>query len=148
VAGSHGRSRRGGDRWDAGAAKRYPRSARVNEILREVLADALERMEDRDERLGLLTVTAVRCDPDLRHALVLFSSLGEKEERALADVRVRLQAAVSSQVRLKRTPQLRFAADPAVAEGLKIEDILRRLPKGPQAGTGTAPDGEDTAGHG
>jgi ribosome-binding factor A len=148
MAGSHGRSRRGGDRWGAGAAKRYPRSVRVNEILREVLADELERMEDSDERLGLLTVTAVQCDPDLRHALVLFSSLGEDEERALADVRVRLQAAVSTQVRLKRTPQLRFAADPAVAEGLKIEEILRHLPKGPEAGPGADPEDEGTAGDG
>jgi ribosome-binding factor A len=140
VAGSRGRSRRSGDRWDSGAAKRYPRSVRVNEILREVLADELERMEDNDERLGLLTVTAVRCDPDLRHALVLFSSLGEEEERALAQCRVRLQAAVSTQVRLKRTPQLRFAADPAVAEGLKIEEILRRLPKGPGVNPTTRSD--------
>jgi ribosome-binding factor A len=129
MAGSRGRSRRSGDPWDGGAAKRYPRSARVNQILQEVLAEELERMEDSDERLGLLTVTAVKCDPDLRRALVLFSSLGEREERALADVRVRLQAAVSTQVRLKRTPQLRFAADPAVAEGMKIEEILRRLPE-------------------
>jgi ribosome-binding factor A len=148
MAGSHGRSRRGGDRWGAGAAKRYPRSARVNEILREVLADELERMEDGDERLGLLTVTAVQCDPDLRHALVLFSSLDEEEERALADVRVRLQAAVSTQVRLKRTPQLRFAADPAVAEGLKIEEILRRLPKGAEAGSDADSNEGDASGDG
>jgi ribosome-binding factor A len=141
MTGSHGRSRRGGDRWGAGAAKRYPRSARVNEILREVLADELERMEDKDERLGLLTVTAVQCDPDLRHAVVLFSSLGEQEERALAEIRVRLQAAVSTQVRLKRTPLLRFAADPAVAEGLKIEEILRRLPRGTASETEPPGDG-------
>jgi ribosome-binding factor A len=133
MAGSRGRSRRSGDPWGGAAAKRYPRSVRVNQILHEVLADELERMGDSDDRLGLLTVTAVHCDPDLRHALVLFSSLGEGEERALADVRVRLQAAVSTQVRLKRTPQLRFAADPAVAEGLKIEEILRRLPARPDA---------------
>jgi ribosome-binding factor A len=138
VSGAHGRSRRSSDHWGAAPARRYPRSARVNEILREVLADELERMEDNDERLGLLTVTAVQCDPDLRHALVLFSSLGEEAERALGEVRVRLQAAVSSQVRLKRTPQLRFAADPAVAEGEKIEEILRRLPKAPGAGDGSA----------
>jgi ribosome-binding factor A len=148
MAGSHGRSRRGGDRWGAGAARRYPRSARVNEILREVLADVLERMEDSDERFGLLTVTAVQCDPDLRHAVVLFSSLDEEGEQALADVRVRLQAAVSTQVRLKRTPLLRFAADPAVAEGLKIEEILRRLPKGSEAGPDNAADEGDTTGHG
>jgi ribosome-binding factor A len=148
VSGSHGRSRRSGDYWGAAPARRYPRSARVNEILREVLADELERMEVNDERLGLLTVTAVRCDPDLRHALVLFSSLGDEEERALAEVRVRLQAAVSSQVRLKRTPQLRFAADPAVAEGEKIEEILRRLPKAPEAEESPEGGGEDGSGDG
>jgi ribosome-binding factor A len=101
---------------------------RVNEVLREVLADALERMEHLDERLGLLTITGVECEPDLRHAVVLFSSLSAEEEDALAEARVRLQAAVSSEVRLKRTPQLRFEADPAVAAGQRVEDILRHLP--------------------
>jgi ribosome-binding factor A len=109
-------------------ARRYPRSARVNEILREVLADSLERLADTDSRLGLLTVTGVDCDPDLRHAVVLFSSLDAGEHAALGEARVRLQAAISQEVRLKRTPQLRFSADPAVAAGNRIEDILRRLP--------------------
>jgi ribosome-binding factor A len=126
---------------DHGAGRRYPRSARVNEILREVLADALERMEYLDERLGLLTVTAVQCDPDLRHARVLLSSLDDSGAAALARVRVRLQANISDQVRLKRTPQLSFAADPAVAEGGKIDDILRHLPEA--IGPHDAPGGPD-----
>jgi ribosome-binding factor A len=100
----------------------------VNEILREVLADSLERLADTDERLSLLTVTGVDCDPDLRHALVMFSSLKADEETALAEARIRLQASISHQVRLKRTPQLRFGTDPAVAAGNRIEDILRQLP--------------------
>src|SRR3974390_3346987 len=103
----HGDNRRGRSSGP-GATQRYPRSARVNEVLREVLADTLERLEDTDERLGLLTITAVECEPDLRHALVLFSSMSEAEAEALVAARVRLQAAISSQVRLKRTPQLRF----------------------------------------
>src|SRR5579862_1284878 len=123
-----GGDRSRGRRLGGGAPRRYPRSARVNEVLREVLADALERMEDLDERLGLLTITAVECDPDLRHAVVLLSSLSEEEGTALADARVRLQAAVSSEVRLNRTPQLSFEADPAVAAGQRVEDILRQLP--------------------
>jgi ribosome-binding factor A len=93
-----------------------------------VLADSLERLSDTDERLALLTVTGVDCDPDLRQALVFFSSLDENEASALAEARVRLQASVSHQVRLKRTPQLRFAPDPAVEAGNRIEDILRDLP--------------------
>jgi ribosome-binding factor A len=107
----------------------YSRTARVNEVLREVLADQLERMLEHDERLGLLTITAVRCDPDLRRALVLFSSLSEEEAMALEEGRVRLQAAIGHEIRMKRTPQLRFAADPAVAAGQRIEDILREIPR-------------------
>ena len=49
-------------------SRRYPRVARVNEVLREVLAEAIERIADADERLAMLTVTAVRTDPDLRQA--------------------------------------------------------------------------------
>jgi ribosome-binding factor A len=94
-----------------------------------VVADALERLSDTDERLALLTVTGVDCDPDLRHAVVLFASLAAEEETALGEARVRLQAAVSHQVRLKHTPQLRFAPDPAVAAGNRVEDILRGLPR-------------------
>jgi ribosome-binding factor A len=105
----------------------YARTARVNEVLRQVLADHLERMEELDERLGMLTITAVRCDPDLRHATVLLASMSEQEEEALDAARVRLQSAISAEVRMKRTPQLRFAADPAVAAGQRIEDILRSL---------------------
>jgi ribosome-binding factor A len=131
ASGGHRHGRSGGGRRSGGAsagARAYPRSARVNEILREVLADSLERLSDTDERLALLTVTGVDCDPDLRHALVFFSSLDENEVTALEDFRVRLQASVSHQVRLKLTPQLRFAPDPAVAAGNRIEDILRELP--------------------
>lgn len=131
ASGGHRRGRSGGGRRGSSAGARargYPRSARVNEILREVLADSLERLSDTDERLALLTVTGVDCDPDLRHALVFFSSLDQEEATALGEARARLQASVSHQVRLKRTPQLRFAADPGVAAGNRIEDLLRELP--------------------
>jgi len=63
----------------------------------------------------MITVTAVECDPDLRHATVFLSSTTPRELEALSDLRVRLQAAISKEVRLKRTPQLTFVPDPAVA---------------------------------
>jgi ribosome-binding factor A len=110
-----------------GSNRGYARTARVNELLREVLADQLERMAELDERLGLLTITAVKCDPDLRRATVLFSSLGDEAREALEEARVRLQAAISHEVRMKRTPQLSFEADAAVAAGQRIDDILRKL---------------------
>jgi ribosome-binding factor A len=98
----------------------------VNELCREIIGETLERIDD--DRLALVTVTHVRVDPDLRHALVEFASLGEGEDdagEALAEHRVRLQTAIARQARLKRTPELRFALDPVIAGGARIEEILR-----------------------
>lgn len=110
--------------------RKYPRALRVNELLREVLADELELLEDGDDRLGLLTITAVESEPDLRTARVLFSSLPEGAEEALVEHRARLQAAIGRQARLKRTPQLSFAVDHGVQHGQRIEDVLRDLNRG------------------
>jgi ribosome-binding factor A len=110
-----------------GVASRYPRSARVNEVLRQVVAEELERLGDQDERLRLLTVTAVETQPDLRHATVWLDTMDEPAGEALAAVRVKLQAAIGRQVRLKHTPQLSFGADPAVASGRRVEEVLRVL---------------------
>jgi ribosome-binding factor A len=109
--------------------RRYPRTARVNEVLREVVADALERVSDEDERLSLVTVTAIEADPDLRHARVFYASRQEGVRDALDEQRVRLQAAIGRQVRLKRTPQLSFVPDPAVSSADAVEALLRRLHK-------------------
>ncbi len=106
--------------------QRYPRTARVNELCREILADELERIDD--DRLVLVTITHVRVDPDLRRAAVDFSSLGEAEDEAaeaLAEHRPRLQAAIGRQARLKRTPELRFQVDMAIEYGSRIEALLR-----------------------
>jgi ribosome-binding factor A len=99
----------------------------VNQLLREVVADALERGADADERLRMVTVTAVEVSADLRHATVYLSSLGEEAAASLADHRVQIQQAIGRQVRMKRTPQLAFAEDPGVASGSKVEEILRHL---------------------
>ena len=56
-----------------GSVRRYPRMARVNEVVREVIADELERLSD--PRLGLVTVTGVDVSADLRHATVYYSAL-------------------------------------------------------------------------
>jgi ribosome-binding factor A len=105
----------------------YPRSLRVNQVLRQVLAEELERLADADERLRLVTVTAVDTTPDLRHATVYLSSLSEDAADGLAERRAQLQRAVGRQTRMKRTPLLEFAVDPAVVAGGRVDDVLRRI---------------------
>jgi ribosome-binding factor A len=110
-----------------GTSRQYPRTARLNELLREILADELERSDD--DRLEMVTVTAVEIEGDLRHAVVYFDSLeGEDGDdavlEALGEVRWRLQGAIGRQARMKRTPELSFRPDPAVREGARIESLL------------------------
>jgi ribosome-binding factor A len=110
----------------SGSHHPYPRSARVNQILREVISDELVRISDVDDRLGLLTVTGVDTTPDMRQAMVFFDSLSETARTALEERRGQIQGAVNAQTRLKRTPKLSFRADPAVASGEAVEELLRR----------------------
>jgi ribosome-binding factor A len=121
--------------------RRYSRLDRVNEALREVIADELERVDD--ERLELVTVTGVQVEADLRRALVWFDSLRDAREvhAALDKERVRLQAAVGRELRLKRTPELAFEPDPAIAVGTRVEEILRSLRPAPGEGGAAAEDG-------
>ena len=109
--------------------KKPARMDRVNQVVQEVLADELERIDD--ERLELVTVTGVRVEPGLSHAVVWFSSLSRGDPEgvavALAEHRIRLQAAIGRQLRLRGTPLLSFVPDPAIALGSRVEELLRGL---------------------
>ncbi len=106
-----------------------PRMRKVNSVIREVLADEIERLTD--PRLEMVSVTGVDTSPDLRNATVFVSTLelsrGEDAVEALTRAAARLQAAVASQVRLKYTPQLEFTIDEAVVHGDRIDAILRSI---------------------
>jgi len=114
-------------RHDNRGAAPYARSLRVNQVLRQVVAEELERLADADERLRMVTVTSVDSTTDLRQATVFLSSLSAEAAEALEDRRVQVQRAVARQTKLKRTPLLSFAQDPAVVAGGRVEDLLRRI---------------------
>ena len=81
----------------------YPRALRVNQVLRQVIAEELERLADADERFRMVTVTSVDTAADMRTATVYLATLEtdaadaleagagpdarEVEEQRLADVR-------------------------------------------------------------
>lgn len=113
-----------------GGSHRYPRTARLRHLFHEIVADELERIDD--DRLQLVTVIDVDVDPDLRHATVWVTSPSGPEHdatmlEALAEHRVRLQAAIGREARVKRTPELAFAPDPVTRSAARIDDVLRDL---------------------
>jgi ribosome-binding factor A len=106
------------------------RMRRVNESLRQVLSEAL--LELKDPRIGFVTVTGVETSPDLRHAVVFVSVLGGEKKRrsSLAGLTAAhgvLQAQVSRELRLKRTPQLAFEYDPSVEHGVRMSKLIDEL---------------------
>jgi ribosome-binding factor A len=108
--------------------RRYDRTLRVNEVVRESLADELERLSD--PRLAMVTLTGVDVSPDLRHATVFFAALGRHDPATLAGLRSaapHLRSVLGREVRLKSLPRLEFREDPAIEHGQRVEEILRGL---------------------
>ena len=106
------------------------RIRRVNEAMREVLSGAITS-ELKDPRVGFVTVTAVETSPDLRHARVFVSVLGNPGERrrslqALDAAHGYLQRRVGSELRMKNTPQLQFVYDDTPERGMRISEILEQ----------------------
>jgi ribosome-binding factor A len=112
-------------------ARDYPRTARLNALFQEILAEELERIDD--DRLELVTIMSVDCDASLERAIVFYESLGGVDDdedvlEALAEARPRLRSAVGRQARVKRTPELIFRPDDVVRGARRVEDLLRGLP--------------------
>jgi ribosome-binding factor A len=107
------------------------RPARVGELIQAELATLLLK-ELKDPRLQLTTVSHVEVSPDLRHARVYISRVGETEEqenalkgfqRASGFIRGRL----GKRLKLRYVPKLEFVIDTGIAYGVRISSILSGL---------------------
>jgi ribosome-binding factor A len=104
------------------------RMRRVNEAVREVVSVRIAKGL-RDPRIGFVTVTSVDTSPDLRHARVYVSVLGNPEEReatmaGLESAHGVLQQSVARELRLKHTPTLQFVFDESIDRGMRITELL------------------------
>lgn len=111
-----------------GGKPKYPRSARVGETLREIIAEELVRIDD--ERLEFVTITGIDVDNELNRAHVFFDSLGgpdgdDEVIAALGEHRIALQSAIGKQIRAKKTPILSFRPDVAIRSAERIDEVLR-----------------------
>jgi ribosome-binding factor A len=106
------------------------RMRRVNESVRQVLADSLPEL--KDPRIGLVTITGVVTSPDLRYATVYVSVLGSVKKRTatlrgLEAAHGVLQSRLARELRMKRTPQLTFEYDPTVEHGVRMSRLIDEL---------------------
>jgi ribosome-binding factor A len=111
------------------------RPSRVADQLRAEIADLLAR-EVHDPGIGFITLTRVQVSPDLQQARVLYTALGDERARresarALERAAPFLRRQIGSRLRLKRTPELRFVYDEAIAGQDRIERLLGEIQAGP-----------------
>jgi ribosome-binding factor A len=109
---------------------RSDRLRRVDEAVRQVLSDAVAT-DLKDPRVGFVTVTAVRTSPDLRHARVYVSVLGDPAAREASLEGLRsahgfLQRRVANELTLKHTPTLDFVYDDSIERGMRLSELIDR----------------------
>ncbi len=109
------------------------RQLRAGELIRHAVSDILAREDLRDPDLigVIVTVGEVRCSPDLRHANVFVSPLGDDSEAGRARLAAALNRAagflrgrLGREIDMKFTPQLHFIADKSYDEATAIDRLL------------------------
>lgn len=111
-------------------ARRTRRTARVDELLRESVAEIVA--EIKDPRVGFVTVMDVQTSPDLRHARVFVSVLGDHSEKDETLVALRhasgwVQGRVAQKVRLKYLPRLEFVLDHTLERAARLDELIEEM---------------------
>ena len=107
-----------------------PRTSRVGEEFREILAEEIPRL--KDPRVGFVTVTGVEVTADLRHATIFYTVMGDERERkataaGLRSATAHLRQVIGRQVRLKVLPELSFAEDATFETAERIDHLIEQL---------------------
>jgi ribosome-binding factor A len=108
----------------------HDRPARVAEEFQHEVSAVLARGLKDPRVVGFITVTGAKMSPDLREIVVYVSVLGEDAVRAktmegLKAATSYIQREAAKNLRLRVVPRMRFAYDASIAEGDKIDRLLR-----------------------
>jgi ribosome-binding factor A len=106
----------------------YPRSRRIADQVQRELSDII-RLELKDPRVGMITITDVDVSPDTKNAQIFFTVLGEQSR--IDDATAGLQRAagflrscLAQRMELRSVPQLRFKYDASVERGMHLSQLI------------------------
>ena len=108
--------------------KDFPRSRRIAEQVQRELSDII-RLELKDPRVGMITITDVEVTPDGAHARVYFTSLGEASriDEAVAGLQHAagyLRSQLAQRLKVRVVPQLHFEHDASVERGIRVSQLI------------------------
>ena len=104
--------------------KEFSRSSRVAEQVQRELAELI-RLELKDPRVGLVTLTGVELTPDYAHAKVFYTTLADPSARQDIDTGLRrasgfLRRELGRRIRIHTLPELHFVFDESVERGDRL----------------------------
>ena len=110
------------------------RTERVDELLRQEIGAIVAR-DVADPRIGFATITSVETTPDLRHAKVWVSVIGQPAERDATIAALRrampfVRHELGSKLRIKRIPDLHIQLDDTAERGTRVLRLLSELEAG------------------
>ncbi|HVK18622.1 MAG TPA: 30S ribosome-binding factor RbfA [Fimbriiglobus sp.] len=126
------------------------RIARVNEVVREVAAEAI-LFEIKDPRVKNVTVTRAEVSGDLQHAKVFVSLMGTEKEQKLTLYGLQsaagfVQTKLAKRMTSRYVPHVTFVVDEGVKKSIEIARLIReeQLKRGEVAGDAAEPDNDGT----
>ncbi len=110
------------------------RTERVDELLRQEIGSIVTR-DVADPRVGFATITSVETTPDLRHAKVWVSVIGQPAERDATVAALRrampfVRHELGTRLRIKRIPDLHIHLDDTAERGTRVLRLLSDLEAG------------------
>lgn len=125
----------------------YRRQDQLGEVIARELSD-LMRSRMKDPRLGFASITGVELSPDLRHARVFVSVMGDDQEqhasmRALASANGFLRHELAQRLSVRHVPELEFRLDKSIERGVRVLNLIDQVnasdePAQPVSGAGEA----------
>jgi len=106
----------------------FPRSRRIAEQIQRELSDII-RLELKDPRVGMITLTDVEVTQDQSHARVFFTSLGDSASvaetaKGLQHAAGFLRSELAHRMKLRIVPQLQFKYDESVERGMRLSSLI------------------------
>jgi len=107
------------------------RPDRVADLIRAEVTTMIAR-ELHDPGVGFVTVTRVEVSPDLQHARVFYTSLGDQTARtntarALDRATGFMRRLIGKRLQLRRTPEIQFTFDESIGHQDRVEQLLREI---------------------
>ncbi len=108
------------------------RTERLSKLIKQEISDLLEREVDDPRLNNLISITEVSVSPDLKHAEVFVSILGNGRNKIdmIAGFNTAsgfLRKKLASRLRLKCTPQLSFHCDDSIERGTRILKLISQV---------------------